>query len=229
MKKTIFFLFSVLVINISISAQKDDLIVVKAGTRLLDYFTISERYLYSDFIPGRVIFKNGIHSDRNLNYNFVAGEMEFIQRSDTLSIANRKDVKMILVAQDTFYYDNGYIEIIKSGSPGAGRKQFIELKEIQKKDTYGIASSGGASSAYSSLPANGNFYKLTADKDIVFQKTIRYYITTKENTILLFNKNNVLELYPGSKKIIKSFLKTNKIKFDSEKDVLKLTEFLQTL
>ncbi|HAM08965.1 MAG: hypothetical protein A2X05_11590 [Bacteroidetes bacterium GWE2_41_25] len=229
MKRTITTIGTALILTGSLSAQNNDLIVVKAGTKLLDYFTVAERYLYSEFIPGRVIFTNGSQSDRNLNYNFIAGEIEFIQRHDTLSIANRKDVRMVLIAQDTFYYDNGYIELIRSGSPGIGQKQFIDLKEIQKKDPYGTASSGGASSSYSSLPADGNFYKLTADKDIVFKKTIRYYIKLTENDFRLFNRKNVLDLYPGSKKTIKSYLKTNKVKFDSKEDLFKLAEFLQKL
>ncbi len=219
----------ILLYSAAISAQKDELIIVKAGTKLYDYFAVSERYLYSEFIPGRVMFRNGVHSDRKLNYNFLAGEIEFIQRNDTLSIANRKDIKMVVIAQDTFYYDNGYIELINTGRPGVGRKQFIELKEIQKKDPYGVASSGGATNSYGSLPSNGNFYKLTADKDMVFKKTIRYYIIKTENDFQLFNKNNLMSLYPESKKTIKSYLKTNYVKFDSEEDLLKLAEFLQKL
>ena len=74
-----------------------------------------------------------------------------------------------------------------------------------------------------------NFYKLTADKDIVFKKTIRYYIRLTENDFRLFNRNNVLSLYPESKKTIKSYLKTSKVKFDSREDLLKLAEFLQNL
>jgi len=229
MKRTLLTLSTLLILNIFLSAQKNDLIVVKAGTKLYDYFTVSERYLYSEFIPGRILFKNGVHSDRNVNYNFLAGEIEFIQRFDTLSIANRKDIKMVVIAQDTFYYDNGFIELIMSGSPGVGRKQFIELKEIQKKDPYGVSSSGGATNSYGSLPSNGNFYKLTADKDMVFQKTIRYYIIKTDNDFQLFNKNNLMSLYPESKKTIKSYLKTNNVKFDSEEDLLKLAEFLQKL
>ncbi len=229
MKRIFLTLGSAVMMTLSLFAQKNDQIVVKAGTKLYDYFTVSERYLYSEFIPGRILFKNGIHSDRNVNYNFLAGEIEFIQRFDTLSIANRKDIKMVVIAQDTFYYDNGYIELINNGRPGVGRKQFIELKEVQKKDPYGVASAGGATNSYGSLPSNGNFYKLTADKDMVFQKTIRYYIIKTDHDFQLFNKNNLMSLYPENKKTIKSYLKTNNVKFNSEEDLLKLAEFLQNL
>jgi len=229
MKKIFTPAFILLIINICLSAQKNDLIVVKAGTKLLDYFPLSERYMFSDFTMGRIMLRNGGSSDRNLNYNFVAGEMEFIQKSDTLSIANKKEIKMILIAQDTFYYDKGYIELIRNSEPKVGLKQSVEFKEIVNKDSYGNASSGGATTTYSSMPANGSYYKFTANKDMVFKKSLQYYLLTSGNGFILCNKNNLLELYPANKAEIKSFLKANKVKFDSRDDILKLAEYLGSL
>ena len=34
--------------------------------------------------------------------------MEYIRNKDTLAISNKKDIRFITVAQDTFYYDKGY-------------------------------------------------------------------------------------------------------------------------
>lgn len=229
MKRTPFLIYIILMLNISLSAQKDDLIIVKAGTKLLDYFPPSERYMYSDFTMGRIMLRNGGSSDRNLNYNYVAGEMEFIQKNDTLSIANKKEIKMILIAQDTFYYDKGYIEIIRNSQPKVGLKQSVEFKEIVNKDSYGNASSGSATTTYNSMPANGSYYKFTANKDMVFKKSLQYYLLTPGNRFILFNKNNVIELYPENKVKIKSYLKANKVKFDSREDIFKLADFLQTI
>ncbi|HUX97379.1 MAG TPA: hypothetical protein VMV47_16715 [Bacteroidales bacterium] len=229
MKRILFIVVSVILLYNCISAQENDLIVVKAGTKLLDYFPVSERYMYSEFIPGRIIHRNGGHSDRNLNYNYVAGEVEFIQRTDTLSIANKKEIKMILIAQDTFYYDKGYIEIIRKREPKIGLKQFVELKEIVNKDPYGTASSGGATTSYNSMPANGSYYKFTANKDMIFKKTLQYYLASPENSFVLFNKKNLLNLYPQNKDKIKSYLKKNKVKFDSREDLFKLADFIESL
>ena len=223
---TIPFLF--LLVTTCLPAQ-NDIIVVKAGTKLLDYFTTEERYMYSEFIPGRIMLRNGIYSDRILNYNYVAGEMEFIQKSDTLSIANKKDIKMVIIAQDTFYYDKGYIELIRNTEPKIGLKQSVELKEIVNKDPYGTASSGGASTTYNSMPSNGSYYKFTANKDMVFKKSLQYYILTPEADFILINKNNLLKQYPHNKDKIKPFLKKNKIKFDVREDILKLADFIGKL
>ena len=167
MKKILFITCCVFVLNISLPAQKNELITVKAGTKLIDYFTVAERYLYSEFTTGRILLKNGNYSDRKLNYNQLAGEMEFIQGRDTLSIANKKDIKLILVAQDTFYYDKGYVEQLRGGKIKVGLKQYVELKEKQNMDSYGTSSSGSATTSFGSMPVDGNFYKLTANKDLM--------------------------------------------------------------
>ncbi|MBP1667400.1 MAG: hypothetical protein H6Q23_2260 [Bacteroidetes bacterium] len=45
MKRTAFLIFIILLFNVTLSAQKEELITVKAGTKVLDYFPVSERYM----------------------------------------------------------------------------------------------------------------------------------------------------------------------------------------
>ena len=227
--KKILILLPVILLNMCLYAQNQKSIIVKPGTTLLDYFTVTERYLYPEFAIGKVLFKTNVYSEKKLNYNYLAGEIEFLQNADTFSIINKNDVKSIIIAQDTFFYDKGYILQIKSGHPEIGLKEFIEFKEILKKDPYGIASSGGSTTTYSSLPSDGNYYELKANQDMIFERTKIYYISTLESSFKLYTKRNVFQLFPKNKGGIKSFLKTNKIKFDSEDDLLKLAEYLETL
>ncbi|MEI6050171.1 MAG: hypothetical protein WCS03_14805 [Bacteroidota bacterium] len=229
MKKIVFLICSILILNISLSAQNNDLITVRAGTRILDYFPVSVRYRYPEFITGKILFKNGNSNTNRLNYNFLLDEMEFIQSQDTLSIAKKKDIRFIAVAQDTFFFDNGYLEQICGGPVSVGLRQRIKLKQVLKKDSYGVSSSGSATSSYNSLPADGNFYKLSANEDMVFQKTKDYYLATKSSGFIQFRKKTVLQLFPEKEAAIKDYLKSNKINFDSKDDLLKLAEFLQRL
>ena len=229
MKKILLILCSLFILNICLSAQMDETITVRAGTRILDYFPVSKRYLYSEFTTGRILFKNGTYSDRKLNYNHLAGEIEFLQARDTLSISDKKDIRSVIVAQDTFFYDKGYIEQIKSGRITVGLKQYYELKDIQGKDSYGVTSAGAATTSLGSLPADGNFYKLTANKDMIFKRTILYYIATQESGFVLCTKKNIMNLFTQKKDKVKSYLKANKVKFSSRDDILKLADFLSGL
>jgi len=229
MRKFISAGITLLYLTICLYGQKEETVTVKAGTKLLDYFTVRERYLYPGFTTGNILLWNGITSAKQLNYNIPAGEMEFIDRSDTLSIANKRDIKMITLAGDTFFYDKGYLQQIRGIYPKVGIKQFYELKEIQSKDSYGVAGSGGSVTSYSSLPADGSFYKLTANKDMVFKKTVQYYISAGNSDFQPYNKKNVYKLFPGSKARLNSFLKAGKFKFNSRDDLLRLAGFLATL
>lgn len=229
MKKILFFASSILILNISVSAQKNEPITVKAGYKILDFFPVSIRYRYPEFATGQVLFKNGTVNTTRLNYNFLIDEMEFIQGRDTLSIIRKKDIRMVVVAQDTFYYDNGYLEQITGNPVRVGLRQRIKLKEVLKKDSYGTSSSGSATNSYSMLPTDGNFYKLTANEDMVFQKTMEYYVATSSSGFVQCKKKSVLQLFPQKADEIQKYLKTNKIDFDSREDLLKLAEYLKNL
>ena len=108
MKKIILLICSILTLYGSFSAQKYEPVTVKAGMRVVDCFPFNERYRYPEFITGRIWVKSGVYSEAKLNYNFLNSEMEYIRNKDTLAIANKKDIRFIVVAQDTFYYDKGY-------------------------------------------------------------------------------------------------------------------------
>jgi len=225
----IIFLSILFLVNINLYAQDEGPIVVKKGTSLIDYFTVEERYLYPEFTPGKVIFKTGVYTERKLNYNYLNGEIEFLENSDTLSIINKKDIKLITIKQDTFFFDKGYILQLTAGHPKIGLKESVEFKDYVKKDGYGSTGSSGARTSYGSMATEGSNYKLTVNEDVIYKRTKGYYILSNEGDFALFNKKNVNKLFPRNKNEIKSFLKTNKTKFDSEEDLLKLAEFLEGL
>jgi hypothetical protein len=229
MKKFLFLCIPALLIVIVTSAQIAETVTVKAGTALLDYFSKKEIYLNPEFQTGKIFLKTNVFSEKKLNYNYLNGEIEFLDKSDTLLIINKEDLKSIVIAQDTFYHDHGYIRQIRNEYPKIGLKEFFEFKEIQRKDPYGVMSSGSSSISYQSLSTDGNFYKLTLNQDIIFERKKLYYISSSDSEFVYFLKKNVFKLFPKHKGEIKEFLKTNKIKFESEEELLKLAEYLGTL
>jgi hypothetical protein len=230
MKRYFVLLFHILIINISLSAQKYEPVTVRAGMRVIDYFPFSERYRYPEFITGRIYIKSGVYSEYKLNYDFLNGEMEYIRSRDTLAISNTKDIRYITVEQDTFYYDNGsYFELIAGSNIQVFLKQYIRLKETLKKDSYGTASSGSSTTSYGSLPVNGNFYSLTANEDMVFQRTLEYYLPASSGGFVPYTKKSVLQLFPDDEDAIKAYLKSNKINFSKSEDLIKLAVFLESL
>ncbi len=228
MRKIFIFLLFILH-SLIIYGQDDEAIIVKKGTTLLDYVSPSERYLYPEFITGKVVFNEKTYLGIRLNYHYLNGEIEFLNNTDTMTIVDKKDLKSVIIAEDTFFYDDGYIQQIKSGHPVIGLKEAIEFKDYIKKDGVGSASSAGSNRSYSSITASGGVHKLTADADLIFRRTKVFYILMPDGDFDLLNKKNICKLFPKNKEEIKSYLKSNNIKFDSEMDVLKLTEYLESL
>jgi len=228
MRKTIIFSYLILW-SFYLYGQEDKAIIVKKGTTLLDYISPSERYLFPEFTLGKVIFKTKIYTGIKLNYHYLNGEIEFLKDSDTLTIIDKKDLKSIIIAEDTIYYDNGYILQIKSGYPKIGLKESFEFKDYIKKDGIGSASSAGSNTSYSSISTPGGLHTMAANEDLIFRRTKTYYILMPNGDFDLYNKKNVCKMFQKNKEEIKSFLKSNNIKFDSREDLLKLAEFLETL
>jgi hypothetical protein len=229
MKKIIALIFSLVLFTNYILAQKEKTITVKAGREIKEFFPADVRYRYKEFMPGRAVFKNGVFSESRFNYNLLNNEMEFLKSNDTLYITNKKELNYIVVENDTFLYENGFIEIISDGPVKVGMKKYYKLNEIEKKDSYGTSSHGSARESYNSMQADGNFYKLKALVDMVFQKTTEYYIAKSYSNFVPYRRNNVTRLFPEKSDEIKKYLRSNKIDFNSEKDILKLAGYLSSL
>jgi len=212
-----------------LTAQNSEPVLVKAGTRVTDYFPFNIRYRYQDFADGKAVSKNGTTNSARFNYNFLSGEMEFIRSADTLIIANKKDIKYITVAQDTFYYRNGYLEIIRSGSFRVFLNQNIVIKDIRKEGAFGTINRTAASESYSFLITKGFTNDLVPDEDWLLQNTPGYYFSTPAHDYLQFTRKNILLMLPAKKDLINKYLKANKVDFKSRDDLLKLADFLDNL
>jgi hypothetical protein len=204
-------------------------ITVKAGTRVIDYFPFQERYRYPEFIQGKVQFRNGMFTAAKLNYNILLGEMQFIQKRDTLAIGNVKDIDHVEIDLDTFYFDNGYLEILAgNGRATMAVKQYVKFMDVKKSGAYGDKNSTGAIDTYSSVTlGQGNRnYKLIINEDIVLSRNTEYYIGDPQNGFLPYRKNYITRLFPQQRSEIENYLKRNPVDFKEEDDLLRLTGFL---
>ncbi len=217
-----------LIFSSTLPAQKNKIVIVKAGTKVIDYFPYGERYRYPEFVPGQVVLKNGNSNNLILNYNILYGEIEFIQSGDTLYIAKKKEIRFV-VAQDTFFFDKGYIEIISGGQLKVGLKQYIKLKDILKKGAYGTTNRGVSIDTYNSVATGGISYDLIPNEDLELQKTLEYYISDLSGGFMLFTKKNAIQLFPGKEDDIKTYIKSNKVDFDSRDDLIRFADYLRSL
>ena len=229
MKKTLSTICAALFMLSCLSAQYYSIITVPAGTKVIDKFPYSERYLYPQFTEGQVFMKTGMASDSKLNYNLLLGEIEFVQDNDTMVISRKNDITLIAVAQDTFIYKNGYLKLIHSGTVKVCLKDKIKLKDIVKKGAMGTPNRTSSVDSYKSLPLGGKIYDIISADDLEFQRTLEFFILTSSGDLIEFKKKNIMGLYPQKEDEIKEFLKSKKVKFDSQDDIIRFADFLSKL
>jgi hypothetical protein len=211
----------------SMPAKTQETITVRAGTRVIDYFPLSERFLYGDFAPGKVVFKGGTVTSARLNYNILYGDIQFIQNRDTFSIGNPGDIRYVNVKTDTFYFDKGYMRILAGNNAAKfAVRQFVRVVDYQKKGAYGTSSSTAAIDSYSSLLSGPHNYNLIVDVDLVMRKETLYYIYRTGLGFEPFRKKTIFQVFPEKADELKKYLKEQPVDFDVKEDLLRLFQFL---
>jgi hypothetical protein len=155
--------------------------------------------------------------------------MEFIRAADTMIIYNKKDMKCIVIGQDTNFYHNGYLEIIRSGQLRVYLKQRIVIKEILRKGAMGTVNRNSSSESLDLVVSGGISYNMALDEDMVFQKICEYYFSTSLNDFIQYTKKNIINIVPGKEDDVKNYIKSNKIDFESREDLLKLADYVGKL
>jgi hypothetical protein len=107
-------------------------------------------------------------------------------------------------------------------------KQYIKMKEVLKRNAMGGLSHVVNSESYSGA-ADGSYWDMTPVDDIVFQKTVEFYIMNAEGQLVDFRKKTLLQTFPQKAIEIEGYLKKNKINFESKDDILQFAGFLDTI
>ena len=210
---------------------QDSTIILKAGMSINESLSIKNLYEYSQFVYGKVFFKPGDSSSGRLNYNRLLDQMQFIDfKGDTLNIADPGTIKSIRINNDLFYYDEGYVKLIKdSNTIKLAAKQTLRVVNKEKTGAYNMPSSTSAIDSYGSYMSEGKMYKLVPREDIVLKKQTQYYFGDKFNHFILANKKNLLRLYSKQNVSLNVYLKENNVDFTSQEDLEKLLQYLANL
>jgi len=219
-----------------IYSQNKNTIIAPAGTKIIESFPPSVRYMYPQFVEGKVVLNSGQSSTCIVNYNMLHDEMEFIQDNDTVTIIRKRELKYVIADIDTFIYTPGYMKNV----PGYMKhiygqklkvycKDKINLKDILKRGAMGSINRTAAIGSFSDFEHGNIPYNLVVPEDYVFKREIAYYIATSSGAFEPIKKRNILKLFSFHKSDVKKYLKANKINFEKEDDVMKLAKFLETL
>lgn len=191
-------------------------------------FIKKEEYRYPEFMKARVYFNNGDSAGGMLNYNYLQHAMMFIDdKNDTVAIADEKNINYVKIGTDTFFYDNGFYQLIASSSTAKlAVKYVLKTSGPQKTGAYGFAAPTADVESWIDYK-NFTNQKLGINEEFVFVRQKIYYVSGSKKHFVEANSKNISRLFP--KKDVNTYIKENKLNLNDEKDVMRLFAFLNTV
>jgi hypothetical protein len=224
-------LVSVLVSGTQLSSfsQATQRIYVNSGEDQWDNFMLAI-YLYPSFKDGMVEFKNGQRFTRPMNYNKIAGTIEFIsEKNDTVAFADEAAVAHVNIGGDVFVFTPVCMRFLSSKKVKLYVYEKMKIGDKQKIGAFGIPNSGSAIETVDRIESNQRTYRLNPSETVILKKTTSYYVQTAASEILPANKKNILTLFSGNDEPVKEYFKSHNVNFNKESDLVELVNFLDTL
>jgi hypothetical protein len=187
-------------------------------------------YRFPVFTEGVILMRDGTSSSQKLNFNISLNEMHFIsEKADTLSVGEPEAIRYISLQGTRFYYDKGYYQVIDSG--GAIMLAFTQLLSIQQHrvSAYGMTEPHEGVRTYSFYSMGGKTDPLGKDEKITVTAREIYFFGDNYGHFSKANKDFILAHFQKQQDVLKNFISTNRIKFQSNSDLLKLMQFCKSL
>lgn len=201
-----------LLLNQDIQAQSE-VIRIKAGEDISNALSEYGKYRFTSFTKGRLHYAYGKTATARFNYNYLLEEMQFIDPStnDTLTVANPEQVRLIQFDSTVFYYNEGFMEIMKDyDTVKVAKKQKLKIS-FEKIGAYGQANTASAIDNNKMYIDRTGAVNLIINQDAVIKKEITWYLITSGNERpVKADKAGFQKLYPNHTADIRQFLKINK-------------------
>jgi hypothetical protein len=198
-------------------AQKEDVKALK-------------QYLLQDFSVATIKFRSGSIRTESMNYNMVTQKMVFKKGDEFLDVTNSEIIDTISFLNRKFVpYDKVFLEIIRGSMIPFYIQHKSDLVSAGQPAGYGTTSQTSSITSISSLQVAGGIYNLKLPDEYNVNPKPVNYIKMDGKMVSFVNEKQFLNIFPGKEKIIKQFIKENKIKFSSQKDLVKLINFCVTL
>ena len=203
---------------------------VQPGETVMGALPVGMRYIYADFKPGIVQFRNGNQGGGQMNYSPVLQEMDFIANGkDTMALNDIESVKYIVLEKDTFYRVQKFFvqQVANNGEIRLCERRAVNLINRERYGGHGELQGGSSVQAVEQLSGDLNpMRQMVAKQVMTFSLDKTYYFGDRFGTLRLANRKNLMDAfgkqYPG----LENFLAQNKINYLKLDDMKLVLEFL---
>ena len=188
------------------------------------------QYYFQDFIPSKVIMKNGQIQTPNLNYNTITEKMVFIRDGNYYDIANTGMVDTVIIRDVKFVpVGDAFFEVLIGAEPSLFIQYKGSLMPAGKPAGYGGTSQLASSTYITSVNLSSGRYNLPIPADFIVEISPVYWLKVDDGMKSFVNERQFLGLFPGKEGQIKDFIRKNRIKIDRKADVIKLVNYYNSL
>lgn len=201
------------------------------GTPINEQLSDSVQYRFPSFTEGVVTTKKEGAVRAKLNYNFLFGEMQFLdEKGERLSIGNPEDVVRISISNCTFIYFKGdYYEVIQSGSVCLLKKQLVELQSQGNDAPYGLKSQSSSVDKPMHLFSRGGSYSVNSTQSFYIKRKVSFYLQNGTKILPVQGENTFKKVFPKRADLITPYVVSNKVDFSNSEDLTKLLTYLSSL
>jgi len=188
-------------------------------------------YIYPEFSQGVVLMKSGVSEKTLLNYNSLTEEMVYIDKGNKLALSDETVARI-----DTIFIKNKkfvavgtkFFELICHSKFDLYIEHKCKLRSVGKPTAYGATSQSTTTSSYSSSPTEGMKYELKLSDQYQVEPYIFYWIKKNNVSKKFANMRQLKNLYTSKKDVMDKFVKEHDVKYNDQKTIVQLIEYLES-
>jgi hypothetical protein len=190
----------------------------------------SPQFLFPAFDTGIVRMKNGLSQGMLLNYNTVTEKIVYEKENEVYDLINIGMIDAVLIHEQMFAPVGKIFHEVLLIAPIPLLVQYKGEIMMPGKDVgYGSKSLVSSVETLTSVKLSMGYYnlKLPVDYSVKIEKL---YLTGKDgNSVSFVNEKQFLKIFPDKESELKSFIKSNHIRFDRSTDVKSLVKYCNEL
>lgn len=198
------------------------------------------QYLMDEFTQGIIYFSEKGPAEGKINYNILMDAIQYYDdQGELLTVPADEPLDSVELADHVLIpFDKGIIEVFHTESgPLLLRRIIIYKLEKLVRGAYGSVERTSAVDQVSSISGRGVLgqdFRVTnpskEEMELLLRYQQKYYFPASDDQYIeLSSRRNVQRAFPEHHSKIKSFIRKNKIDFDSTESLKQLASFLHSL
>ena len=188
-------------------------------------------YIFPEFTQGVVLMKSGVIQKTVLNYNSLTEEMVYVDKGTKLAISDDILAKIdtIFIRDKKFVVvETKFFELIDHSKFDLYIEHKCNLRNLGKPTAYGATSQTTSVSSYSSVPSQSMKYEIKLSDEYEVEPYIYYWIKKNGVSTKFTNMRQLKKLYTTKKNLMETYVKEHDVKYDDQKTIIQLIEYLES-